>query len=78
MMHTDVAKGHQTIGSAMDVIKNTRNNYPNAMFFQVFINSKAEEVIEIMVQSPRTYKTMAYNSLISLDPSNRTKYNRLR
>jgi hypothetical protein len=78
MMHSDVAEGHQTIGAALDVIKNARNNYPNAMVFQIFINSKAEEVLEIMVQAPRSHKSLAYNSLVSLDPSNRSKYNRLR
>ena len=63
---------------AMRQIEKTSTTYPNSIGVLMFVNTKGDEIVEVFRNADRTKKTMIYDIMRKLDPSNSGKYNAIR
>lgn len=78
LMHADVNQGRSNIIAALEIVKSTRDAYPNNMIVQLFAGAKTPEIVDIMGPATRTSQKKVFNVLSSIDPSNRSAYIKLR
>jgi hypothetical protein len=68
IMHDDPAKGKAIVLSALKSIERANESYPNAMFVQMFSDSKHDEILEIYLAADRAEKNVVYDIMIGIDP----------
>lgn len=78
LMHADVAQGRSNILAALNIVKETRDAYPNNMIVQLFAGAKTLEIVDIMAKASRSEQKNVFNVLSSIDPANRSSYIKLR
>ncbi len=78
VMHKNVYAGQNSLNEALNIVKSTRDAYPNNMVVQLFSVAKSEEIMEVMAKANRTIQKNVYAVMSSIDPSNRASYIKLR
>lgn len=73
-MYTDQAMARKTILSALQGLDKVQRSRPGSMNLQLFLTSKANELINLFSQSEMKEKNAAVSILKKLDPSNSSKY----
>lgn len=74
MMYNDVAAGRKVILESMESLSPIQRSRPGSLNLQVFLTSKANELIDLFSQSEVQEKNMAVSILKRLDPANSSKY----
>ncbi len=68
IMHEDPAKGKAIMLSALKSIQRASESYPNAMYVQMFSDSKHDEILEIYLAADRAEKIVVYDIMVGIDP----------
>lgn len=75
-MESDLIKARAVILTSLEELDGANKKYPNSMILQMFVNSKADELVEIFKAATSTEKTKVKQVLGRLDPSRASKYRR--
>ena len=78
ILHSNTEQALVTMTDAMRQIEKTSTTYPNSIGVLMFVNTKGDEIVEVFRNADRTKKTMIYDIMRKLDPSNSGKYNAIR
>lgn len=76
VMESDHIKARAVIINALKEIDAASKKYPNSMILQMFVNSKANELVEIFKEATVSEKTTVKQILGKLDPSRGSQYRR--
>lgn len=74
IMHNDHETAKLVMAKVLEDIQASEKSYPNAMAFQVFANSKANEIVEIFKMADSATKTKVKRVMTKIDASNAAKY----
>lgn len=77
-MHENPELGLANVMKAMQKLKEVNTGYPNAMATQMFVNAKAEEIIQILLGGTSTQRRDVYGLMVKIDPSNASRYTPIR
>jgi len=77
IMADDSAKGRINIMEAVKKVDQVQRLYPNCYAINVFANTKGDELMEIFSGVSQEEKKQMHRLLLSIDPANAPKYNRL-
>ncbi|MCX6272920.1 MAG: DUF4835 family protein, partial [Bacteroidetes bacterium] len=69
--------GRNAIMEAIDLIKMVNREKPNLFIVQLFLEAKADELVNIFQQASPMDKTKVVNTLKEIDPSNASKYQKI-
>lgn len=78
VMSSDLGLALVTMVEALKEVDKTNSAYPNSIGILMFITTKSDEIVSIMKNADRSQKTVVYDLMRKLDPSNSGKYNVLR
>ena len=78
LMHANAEQALVTMTDALRQVEKTNTSYPNAIGVLMFVTAKGDEIVEIYKNADRTKKTVVYDIMRKLDPSNSGKYNAIR
>ncbi len=78
LMHANTEVALTTMVDALKEVEKTHAGYPNTIGVLMFVTTKSDEIVEIVKHGSRTQKSMVYDIMRKLDPSNSGKYNVLR
>lgn len=78
IMHSNTDQALATMTDALRQIDKTNASYPNSIGVLMFVTAKSDEIVEIYRSADRTRKTVVYEIMRKLDPSNSGKYNAIR
>jgi hypothetical protein len=78
VMHNNTAQGRSEILKCLEAIDAAARSYLNAMCIQMFITTKSSEIVEIFKMGTIQEKNRSFQILRRLDPSNGTKYEKIR
>ncbi|MDQ3142443.1 MAG: DUF4835 family protein [Bacteroidota bacterium] len=70
----DVASARKKIFDAIETLQAVNSSYPNSYMMQIFLQSKAPELIEIFKMGTSIEKQKVSQILIQMDPSNAKSY----
>ncbi|NNE28740.1 MAG: DUF4835 family protein [Saprospiraceae bacterium] len=73
---SDLITARAVILQALQDLDGANKKYPNSMILQMFINSKADEIVEIFKEATSSEKSTVKQVLGKLDPSRASKYRR--
>lgn len=73
-MHNDVGKGTAKIASSIQVLREVNRLRPSCVAISSFLETKADEIVNIFSKAPSKEKTDVYELLMDIDPSQSTKY----
>lgn len=76
IMEQDVIQGRAVILSALEELDAASKKYPNSMILQMFVNSKANELVEVFKAATPSEKNTVKQIMGKLDPSRASKYRR--
>ncbi len=78
-MYENMNEARLSVTSTLPLFEKINADNPNTMLPNIFITSKANEIIQIFSDSsvPPTDKMKAVNALSNIDPSNREKYEKI-
>ena len=76
VLHTDPVAARASIVKALDDITAANKKYPNSQIVQMFVNSKAEELINIFRSATSPEKQKVVAALGKFDPSKKARYER--
>ncbi len=74
IMHEKVDEGRANIMKSLDLLKPVYQSRPASFNMQLFFNAKADELITIFKSAFPEEKSAIVETLMTLDPSNTTKY----
>jgi hypothetical protein len=76
ILDNSVDKGRRVIIDALTELERFYNNKPDPFmhYFQVVLDSKADEIIQVFSQAPAEDKKKVYNLMVKFDPANSAKY----
>ncbi len=74
IMHEKVDEGRANIMKSLDLLKPVYQSRPASFNMQLFFNAKADELINIFKSAFPEEKSAIVETLMTLDPSNTTKY----
>ncbi len=74
MMHQNADEGKMALLKSMETIDAAKRNYPVAVWIQLFVDAKTNELVEIFKKSAKPQQQSVYNILSRLDPSAALKY----
>jgi len=78
IMHEDPSKGKAVVLSALKSIQRANDSYPNAMYIQMFSDSKHDEILEIYLAAERAEKNVVYDIMVGIDPYRTASFQPLR
>lgn len=78
VMHSNLGLALATMVDAIKEVDKTNSSYPNSIGVLMFITTKSDEIVSIMKNADRSQKSVVYDLMRKLDPSNSGKYNVLR
>ena len=78
VLHTNPGLALATMVGALQEVDKTNTSYPNSIGILMFVTTKSDEIVEIMKNADRTQKSVVYDIMRKLDPSNSGKYNAIR
>lgn len=73
-MYNDVGKGSAKIASSIQVLRDVNRVRPSCVAVTSFLETKADEIVNIFSKAPAKEKTDVYELLMDIDPSQSTKY----
>lgn len=77
-MAADKDAGRASMHSALKELEKVSKGYPNAMIIQLFALAKGDEIIEIFKGGTRQEQNDVIRVMTRLDPSNASKYKKIR
>ncbi len=75
---TDKKKAKEKIASAVRSLKTIYDIRPNAFLLRVFMDSKADEIVQLFSDGPRYETSELKEDLLKISPINAAKWNKLR
>lgn len=78
ILHSNTGQAIVTMVEALREIDKTNTSYPNSIGVLMFITAKSDEIVDVLKNADRSQKTIAYDIMRKLDPSNSGKYNAIR
>lgn len=76
VLHEDPVRGRAVILKALEDIQAANKKYPNSQVVQMFVNSKADELINIFKSATPSEKEKIKGALSKFDPSKASRYRR--
>jgi hypothetical protein len=73
-MYNDVGKGSAKIASSIQALKEVNSIRPSCVVVTSFLETKADEIVNIFSKAPAEEKTSVYELLMDIDPSQSAKY----
>lgn len=73
-MYENSDQARKPIDEALQLLSKIKEDAPNAMFTQVFLQSKGDEIVNLYAKANSQEKSSAVQILSSLDASNAAKY----
>lgn len=79
IMDNSIERGRLVIKEAITDLQKLYDDKPDPFmhFYQVVLNVKADEIVQIFSQAPQQDKQRVYNIMTSIDPANSSKYSQL-
>lgn len=77
-MQSNVLQGRRTITQSLKSLKSIHNVSPSSYNLQAFFNAKIEEVVKLYEEATAAEKTEVTELLITIDPGNSNRYEKLR
>jgi hypothetical protein len=77
LMQDNMEKGRQGVTLALETLQRAYREKPNLYIFQLIMDSKRDEFINIYSQAAGMDKTKAVNMLKEIDPSKAAQYDRI-
>lgn len=74
IMYNDVANGRKEILASLKLLDKVQRSRPGSINIQIFLSSKADELVNLFSQAEMTEKNEAVNLLRRLDPASSSKY----
>lgn len=74
LMSNDIVSGRAIMTKAIQDIAAVDKSYPNSMVIRMFVNAKANEIVEIFKEADRSQKSTIKSSMTRMDASNASKY----
>lgn len=78
VMQSNVARARQTITQSLKPLRSIHNVAPSSYNLRAFFNAKLQEVIELYEEASPQERTEISELLITIDPGNSNKYDKLR
>lgn len=78
LMYENVTNGRQVILNSLQKMEKLVTDFPNTMVFQMFFNSKREELINMFSGASPNEKNTAINLLKKIDATNQDKYDAIK
>ncbi len=78
VLHSNPGLALVTLVDALKEVDKTHAAYPNSIGVLMFLTAKSDEIVEIMKNAERTQKSIVYDIMRKLDPSNSGKYSAIR
>ena len=78
LMYDDVEKGRISITESIELLRKIKRQNPTAFILQLFFDAKANEIANIYSGAFPDEKARVLNILTELDPSNISKYNKMK
>jgi len=76
-MYDNVDTGRKTITSQIEILKKVFDDYPQAMFTQILLQSKSDELINLYSVAPMPEKQLIVDMLVKMDASNAGNYKKI-
>ena len=79
VLNSSIDRGRLVIKEAIIDLEQLYNDKPDPFmhFFQVVLQAKADEIVQIFSQAPQEDKLRIYNVMTKIDPANSSKYSSL-
>lgn len=77
LMSDDIVSGRAIMTKAVQDIAAVDKSYPNSMVIRMFVNAKANEIVEIFKEADRSQKSTIKSSMTRMDASNASKYRKI-
>lgn len=74
LMAEDLERGRSNIMESFELLRRAYRDKPNSFLFQLIMDAKRDEFINILSGAPDNEKVKAVNLLKEIDPANSTKY----
>ena len=78
VLHSNPGLALVTLVDALKEVDKTNTSYPNSIGVIMFVTTKSDEIVEIIKNADRGQKSVVYDIMRRLDPSNSGKYSVLR
>ena len=75
-MHLEPVKSRAIMLKALEDVQVANKKYPNSQIIQMFVNSKADELVSIFSSATSAEKQRVKAVLAKIDPSRASRYNR--
>lgn len=77
-MYDDSEKGRMAVTESLEYLKKVRRQNPTAFILRIFFDAKSSEIANIYSKAFQDEKSRVVNLLTDLDPSNISKYNKIK
>jgi hypothetical protein len=77
-MYEDSEKGRASITESLEYLRKVKRQNPTAFILRIFFDAKSSEISNIYSDSFQDEKARVINLLTELDPSNISKYNKIK
>jgi len=76
ILNNSLDRGRLVIKEAIVDLERLYNDKPDPFmhFFQVILQAKADEIVQVFIQAPQEDKLRVYNVMTKIDPANSSKY----
>ena len=78
IMSSNIKNAKENIGESIMVLKSIYDTRPNAFLLRVFMDSKADEIVNIFSDGPRFDTFKLKENLIKISPINAAKWNEIK
>ena len=76
-MYDNIDIGRNNITEALELLRKANREKPNLIIIKLFLDAKADEIINIYSKAPPSEKTTVLNILKEIDPANSSKYQKI-
>ncbi len=78
VMYDDKTEGKKKIKDAVNLLKNIYSRRPNAILIRTFMDSKADEIVDVFSGGPRMDVSQLRDDLQRMSPVNSAKWNKIK
>jgi hypothetical protein len=78
IMSTDKKNGKIKIAGAIQKLKNIYNSRPNAFLLRIFMDAKADEIVNVFSDGPYFDTSSLKEDLLKISPLNASKWNKIK